>query len=633
MLSLEEYREVRDKYITEQHMSTDSVYNYFTEKQISILQKYYEVLSKYLYNSMKGNLKIEVSKEKKEKLSVLKGEGAWEFAGMIDVRKKGAAVCELGHPLRYVYKAKNMNNGEILLFGSRCVSDFFLLEDKDIKVLEKIKDYMFVELKTIASIKSQNLYNEHYAYDCKEFGTLLNVMGIGVLDKIKGLGAIKNIVNDFMVNGIPFPNSLLKQIFVFREDIHKLLNSSENLNIDINGLEKLKGSDINIISEMFLSSEQDVIDGVKKGTMVENVSDFYNFRNIEDLNSAIKKWLKLSDKIQNAQNYFSKMNITTPWIDIYKKMVSLGFHRDVPNLYYAVEILMLFDSRIQIEYTYFVPRMYSYKGYSLSKSCYSNFESLLDYMMTRDFFMYIREIQDIFDKEMENDKKEQKRIEEMMDYLKDNLMKDKYTCIKSIGGVQDIVLKKQKTYEDMSEKQQQYIEGIYKSMKALDEKEKKTEDSDKTSVEDNIVKEINNRYSLVEKVEILAKIQRLQEEAPDKLTEKLKNIINTVMSTKYVSDRQILRINQAFDKFILGKDIDDKVFNEPLNKSQSTNRKWNLIERPDVKEKIVKIKGLSSYFDIPQGVRNILENILKYNSASDSQITTVERTYRRYFGS
>ena len=37
----------------------------------------------------------------------LKGDGDWQFDGMYDAHKKGAASCELGHPLRYVYRARN----------------------------------------------------------------------------------------------------------------------------------------------------------------------------------------------------------------------------------------------------------------------------------------------------------------------------------------------------------------------------------------------------------------------------------------------------------------------------------------------------------------------------------------------
>ena len=61
------------------------------------------------------------------------------------------------------------------------------------------------------------------------------------------------------------------------------------------------------------------------------------------------------------------------------------------------------------------------------------------------------------------------------------------------------------------------------------------------------------------------------------------------------------------------------------------NKKWNLIEREDVKEKILRVKSLSDYSSIPSGVRNIFENVLKYNSVSDRQIETIERTYNRYF--
>ena len=57
-----------------------------------------------------------------------------------------------------------------------------------------------------------------------------------------------------------------------------------------------------------------------------------------------------------------------------------------------------------------------------------------------------------------------------------------------------------------------------------------------------------------------------------------------------------------------------------------------MIERPDVKEKIIQLQRHSEYTNIPTGVKNIFENILKYNSASENQIKSVENTYKRYFG-
>ena len=50
-----------------------------------------------------------------------------------------------------------------------------------------------------------------------------------------------------------------------------------------------------------------------------------------------------------------------------------------------------------------------------------------------------------------------------------------------------------------------------------------------------------------------------------------------------------------------------------------------------VASKDQSLQKLSDYSDIPYEIQNIFSNILKYNSASDAQIRTVENTYRRHF--
>lgn len=623
MKSFDEYKALKNKYISENNIGRDNVYDFFNETQIKILQRYYEVYSKYLYNSLVGNLQLNVLPDKLEKLKELKGEGDWVFAGMIDMRVRGAATCELGHPLRYVYQALNTKNNEKLFFGSNCVSDFFMLSKKNIMVLEKLKTIMFEELKDMVAIKSLNLYKEHYMYDCQEFGSLLLNLGVDKLENIKEFGGLQRIVNDFYKYSLPFPSSLREQILRFKKELKGILEDKRNWGIDLMGLEELQKSNIPLVSLVFTYSEGDIVQNLLKNE--NQKSDFYNYESIDDLRDAIFKWKKYNNKLKDIDDYFSSRLGDIDWVEIYKKMVSIGYHKDIANLYYATEILILFNKNITPSYNFYYPRMYSYKRFAISQTAIEKFEDLLDYIFTKDYFLYIQEIQNMLSEEKNEKDKELKKIEDMMNYLKENLMDNKYSSIRGIVGVQDIVCNKKKEYAEMSEKQQLYVEGIYKAMKKLDK------DLIEKQKDDNFIdKNINNRYTLVEKSDILAKIQRLQSEVPDKLNEKTLSIIRTIMSTKFVSDRQILRINEAFDKYILKKEISENE-NVTEGKKRVTNRVWNLIERPDVKEKIKKIQSLSDYYDIPDGVRNILENILKYNSASDSQITTVERTYNRYF--
>lgn len=623
MKSLKDYTIKKKEFLKTTILNNDNIYTSFNDNQIKVIQKYYEVYTKYLFNKLIGSLRLEVSKEKADRLVKLKGAGSWEFAGMVDMMKRGAVTCELGHPLRYVYIARNIENNEKLYFGSRCVGDFFDLDSNSLKALVKVKDDMFVELKEVVAILQQHLFSEHIFYDCKEIGILYNTVGIVGLKKINKTNPLIPIIIDFFSNNLPLPKSLICEISKFQSDLSKFLEDSSYLGIDLEKVTLLKNSPISLISNMFTFSEIDVLENVKKGNL-EALSDFYNFRTITDLNTNSCIWVNRNERLLKAQSYFRKMGIENNWTDIYQTMIKKGLHRDIPNFYYGVEILLLFDKDIGIESNYYVPKEYSYKGTSLSKNVMENFDFLIDYMATKEFFMCLKEVEDIVKLNKDKKAKEFKEIEDMMEYLKSNLENDKYIKVKGIQGVKDIVNTKNIPFEDMTEKQQNYVKSIYNSMRNLD----KVGVEPKKSIGD---KDINNRYTLLERADILAKIQRLQTEVIDELPDFIKNILNSVMTYKYVSDNQIYYINDAFSRYILKESGINEKQSSGLSKTNIGVKKWNLIERPEIKEKILELQKMSEYSDIPHSIQDIFSNILKYNSVSENQMNVVEKTYRRYF--
>ena len=629
MKNQKEYLSFKKAYIKDKELNSDNVYNFLNENQIKVIQKYYEVYTKFLFNKLVGSLRLEVSKEKAKKLIELKGEGVWEFAGMIDMMKRGAVTCELGHPLRYVYMAKNKENGEKLYFGARCVGDFFDLDSKSIQALTRVKEDMFLELKDMVAIKELNLYEEHYKYDCAEIGLILKSVGLEGLYKIKETNPLIPILCDFVQVSLPFPKSLLVEVLKFRSEFSKMLKDEEYLGIDLENLNILKNSKITLISNMFTYSESDILDLIEQGEMQNTKSDFYNFRNIDDLNIAISIWVCRNNRLLKAQEYFKNMGIHSSWLDIYKTMIEKRLYRENPKIYYSVEILLLFDLGISVEHNICTPKEYGYKGYSISVKALDMFDSLIDYMASKEFFMCIRDVNEIIESKQKAKEDKDKKNEDILSYLKKNLNDDKYSTIRGILGVKDIILKKGLSFDDMSEKQQNYVLSIYDLMQKIDNKNKVKENNENESVAFD--KYVNNRYTLAEKPEILAKIQRLQEEVKDKLTERQIGILNSVMENKFVSDRQIYQIEKAFNSLILGIEDEEEKKNVILGRNTLGTKKWNLIERPDVKEKIIALQKLSDYSDIPYEIQNIFSNILKYNSASDAQIRTVENTYRRHF--
>lgn len=625
MKSEKEYKKLRKNFIRENDLNNDNVYDYLNENQINVLRKYYEVYTKFLFNRIMGSLRLEVSKSKIDKLISLKGAGSWEFAGMVDMLQKGAATCELGHPLRYVYSAKNIENGQLLHFGVRCVGDFFDIDTKGVNALAKVKDVMLSELKDLVSIQEQSLYDEHFNYDCGEFGKLFINFGLNGVKEIGNISPLMPIVLDFLVNKLPLPQSLIDELKKFDLEFCKKLDDSEFIGIDKEKVELLKNSRIQVISLMFGYSEDTIKKNIKKGN-IKNIksSDFYNFNSINDINVAASVWINRNDRLLKAFDYFKGLGINQDWVRIYKYIINNGYKREVPNLYFALEILILFEPDIIPNQSFNSPKMYAYRGYELNEKAKENFDSIIDFMATREFIMSLKEIQSILDSEDRKEEEEKREHEEMIKYLDSHLLEDKYMYIAGIAGVTDIIKNKKLSYDNMTERQQGFVCSVYKAMKNLDSKEQSQ--SNNVSVED---REINNRYKLVEKPDILAKIQRLQTEAGNELSEKIIGIIYSVMTYKQVSDKQINRINEAYSKYILKEEVIDSRDNK-IGKGIE-NRKWNLKERGDVKAKIEKIQSLPDYLSIPSGVRNIFENILKYNSVSDKQIDIVERTYVRYF--
>lgn len=621
MKNIKDYESAKKEFIKLENLNSDNIYSYFNNEDILLLiRRYYELYTKFLFNQLMGSLRLEVSSQKAEKLMALKGVGSWEFAGMIDVYERGKATCELGHPLRYVYKAKNVENGEILNFGSRCVGDFFDLDSKGVRALIKVKDEMFEELKEIVAIKKLGLMEEHYTYDCGKLGVMIKLFGLSGVKKAIDINPLMPIVSDFVALGLPLPKSLIKQIVKYDGDLSTIMISPKYLEIDMQKLDILRNSELSLVSAMFTNSYQNVLDNIEKGKK-PNISDFYNFMTVQELNIAISHWLNRNDRLLKAQDYFKNQGIDLPWIDIYRHMIKNRLYSDNPKIYYGVETLLVFDKNIVIESTVYMPKDYGYKGYQLSPRAHEDFDDLISYLATKEFLMALKDVYSSLNVVVEKENKEKNEQEEMMVFLRENLEKEEYSSLKGIMGVRDIILRKKLEVENMSDKQLSYVKSVYQSMKS------QNETTSVESYEDN--KAVNNRYTLSEKPEILAKIQRLQREVNDlpTLTEK---ILNTVMSSKFVSDKQIIQINKAFDKYILNQEVSEEKPTDIMKKVE--NKKWNLIERPDVKDKILEIKRHSEYSNIPMSIRNIFSNILKYNMASEKQIEVVENTYKRYFG-
>ena len=623
MLNIKDYEKQKKDYKKLNDLSSEKIYNYFTSEQFSVIQQYYEYYTKYLFKTLRGSLRLNVSPSKIENLIQLKGDGDWEFAGMIDCLKKGAATCELNHPLRYVYFARNINNGQILRFGYRCVSDFFDLDDKGVQDLLKVKDEMFSELKELVAIKEKNLFFEHYTYDCQELGGL--ILSVKNIDKLLKVGPDMEKVVEFLRVKLPLPKSLLGIILngSSKIGVDNALNDLAFYGIDTDLLNELKDSEITLISKMFINSEINIKESLKKGKL-DKKSDFYNFKTINDLEIAINEWSNRLPRLLKVQDYFKRQGVKD-WSELYKYAVSIGFKNTNSDFYNGLLLVMFFDTNISISENYYFPKEYTYKWHKLNETIESSFDEIIDYLATRDFIMNLKELIDLLSGRNKILEEENQRIEMMMQYLKEHLPMEKYNSLGGINGVSNIILQKKLDYDSMTSRQQNFVESVYKSMKSMDKREEAINNP-------QIDSDINNRYSLSEKSEVLSKIQKLQEPCIlDMLMKESKrtvDIMETVMATHFVSDKQLKYIDAAYSKYVLSE-VSINTDSNTLDVGKNENRKWNLIERPDVVEKIMAIKSSSRYDGLYETVKNILDNILKYKIISNKQIETVEKTYKR----
>lgn len=173
MLTEKEYRLAIKNYI-DKNIDNNNLYSYLNSAEQSLIQKYYELYTVELFKRLRGTLRLNVSESKAKRLVDLKGDGGWNFSGMVDKGKVGAEHCELGHALRYCYYAKNTVNGSVLKFGVTCVGDFFDLDTNGVKSLNKVKETMLKEIKEIIAIRQLKLTEEHTKYDLDLYGRLLN---------------------------------------------------------------------------------------------------------------------------------------------------------------------------------------------------------------------------------------------------------------------------------------------------------------------------------------------------------------------------------------------------------------------------------------------------------------------------
>ncbi len=223
----------------------------FSDSQLEFLDSYFLYVTKCLFEREIGTSKMTVDKQKK--VDKLHKEGDWNFVGVRDMGKRGAAKCELGHALRYVYIARNSEDNSELLFGSTCVTDFFKVSEAEKRVFVKMRDLMTKDKEYILGLLSKGITVD----DLKDLGMFGKILFANATDSVLSDSYMNLLLKGFFANSLPIPKSFADLV---NPNISKL--DMCTLGIDIDMLDYLKSSKITLIRDMFSFSEIDILTNI-----------------------------------------------------------------------------------------------------------------------------------------------------------------------------------------------------------------------------------------------------------------------------------------------------------------------------------------------------------------------------------
>lgn len=110
---------------------------------------------------------ISIMKSKENfKISKYRGvlEDSWIYGGCYDTGKVGNGKCSNGHSLRYVHMAVNTKTGEEIMFGIKCIHEFFNI---NIGIRDEIEIAFKTTNKILKEIYSM-IYINNYNYEDKK---------------------------------------------------------------------------------------------------------------------------------------------------------------------------------------------------------------------------------------------------------------------------------------------------------------------------------------------------------------------------------------------------------------------------------------------------------------------------------
>ncbi len=234
-------------------------------------------------------LSIQKSKENFNKTrykGMINNSGEWIYNGCYDTGRMGNGKCTNGHSLRYAHTAVNVKTGKKIVFGIKCIHEFFNITDEKQKEIEKSFNEANKMIKSIYEMV--NSENTNYIETAEE---------IEFIEKYSTSSDIQNIKEiKMLINAkLPIPwfmaISLDNKYKIINNQVKakEFLENNEELNAAVTLYELIKDS----INELQFSWEL--------STMASLKNNLYDYGKLTD--KQIELFIELVNRDYTIKDY------------------------------------------------------------------------------------------------------------------------------------------------------------------------------------------------------------------------------------------------------------------------------------------------------------------------------------------
>ena len=239
-------------------------------------------------------LSIQKSKENFNKTrykGMINNSGEWIYNGCYDTGRMGNGKCTNGHSLRYAHTAVNVKTGEKIVFGIKCIHEFFNTTDEKQKEIEKSFNEANKIIKSIYEMV--NAGNTNYIEKTEEIEFIEKYSTSSDIPNIKEIKMLINVK-------LPIPWFMATQLDSKYKKVNnqvkakEFLENNEELNAAVTLYELIKDS----INELQFSWEL--------STMASLKNNLYDYGKLSD--KQIELFIELVNRDYTIKDYSDARN-------------------------------------------------------------------------------------------------------------------------------------------------------------------------------------------------------------------------------------------------------------------------------------------------------------------------------------